>query len=152
MARSILDEYAVLPPIQPRPLGQWQPCFDNYRTFSHAAMLIVCRSCVPKSALVPLPWVPEGPTVEPVLMHDVCQETFDAVREVYAIRPRILAKFISSLLCPFAGYALRWDAVRQVRLYTRLAEKRHGGALGLRGIYHGGQPGLFQMWSVPYGW
>ena len=59
-------------------------------------------------------------TVEPVLLHDVCQETFDAVREVYAVRLGMLALtkgFVRRLPCNIAGYALRWDAVRQVRLY-----------------------------------
>ena len=52
----------------------------------------------------------QNTTVEPVLLHDVRQEAFDVVREVYAIRPGILAlteKFVRSLLCSFAGYAFR---------------------------------------------
>ena len=52
-------------------------------------------------------------TVEPVLLHDVRQETFDAVRQAYAVRREILAltaKFATGLLCSFAEYALTWDA------------------------------------------
>ena len=52
-------------------------------------------------------------TVEPVILHDVCQETFDAVRQVHAVRREILAltaKFATGLLCSFAEYALTWDA------------------------------------------
>jgi len=59
-------------------------------------------------------------TVEPVLLHDVRQETFDAVREVYAVTPGILALtkiFVSNLPCSFAGYALGWDVGRQIRLH-----------------------------------
>lgn len=29
-------------------------------------------------------------TVEPVLLHDVCLETFDGVLKVYAVRPEML--------------------------------------------------------------
>ena len=49
-------------------------------------------------------------TVKPVLLHDVRQETFDAVREVYAVRPGMLAltkRFFRSLQSNIVGYALR---------------------------------------------
>ena len=58
------------------------------------------------------PWstIEDPNTVEPVLLHDVRQEAFDVVREVYAVRPGILVlteKFTRSLLYSFAGYAFR---------------------------------------------
>ena len=45
-------------------------------------------------------------TVEPVLLHYARLETFDAVREVYAVRRENLAltaKFVNSLLCFYMG-------------------------------------------------